>query len=207
MADVVWSLATQRPALTFWSEQWLARETLLTRIVERVRSTRIATALDVDEGWYGTRDVSLQLWRWGRLDVQMLVEEHAGGRVLIRIARRLRVTPFFIVTALSLLAIGFSVFRAADIGSLAAAWLVVTVTLVMRALWQAASMMTLADRVMTSVLLEADAIPLGVSATAVAARLDARTRSGVLSLGLRERTQLVAAASLPPIAGSARHAS
>ena len=67
-------------ALCFWSESWLGREALLTRIVERVRSTRIATALEVDDGWHGTRDVSLQLGRWGRFDVQMLVEEHAAAR-------------------------------------------------------------------------------------------------------------------------------
>ena len=76
------------------SRGWRAK-TLLTRIVERLRSTRVATALEIDGAWQRARDVSLQLGRWGRLDVQMLVEEHERGRVLVRIARRLRVTPFF----------------------------------------------------------------------------------------------------------------
>ena len=43
------SLPRARQALRFWSEAWLARETLLTRIVERMRSTRVATALEIDE--------------------------------------------------------------------------------------------------------------------------------------------------------------
>src|SRR5205085_6254950 len=87
--------SARRQALCFWSEQWLAREDLLTRMVQRVRSTRIATALEIDEGWHRARDLGLQLGRWARLEVQLLVEEHERGRVLVRIARRVRVTPFF----------------------------------------------------------------------------------------------------------------
>jgi GT2 family glycosyltransferase len=200
MGDVIRSLGMQRRPLTFWSEQWLAREALLTRIVERVRGTRIATALEVDEGWYRARDVSLQLGRWGRLDVQMLVEEHARGRVLVRIARQLRVTPFFAAVAASLLAIGVSIMRATDATALTTAWVAVAAVLVVRAVWHAAATMTLADQVMTRVLLDGGAIPLGPSATAVAARLDVSDGSGLLSRCLGERTPL------PPIADSARHA-
>ena len=65
----------------------------------------MATALEVDAAWHRVRDVSLQLGRWGRLDAQMLVEEHERGRVLVRIARRLRVTPFFGASAMCLLAL------------------------------------------------------------------------------------------------------
>ena len=104
VASVLSFLAARGQALSFWSEAWLSRETLLTRVVERLRSTRVATALEVDAAWQRVRDVSLQLGRWGRLDVQMLVEEHERGRVLVRISRRLRVTPFFVSTMAGLFA-------------------------------------------------------------------------------------------------------
>jgi hypothetical protein len=65
--------------------------------------------------------------------------------------------------------------------------------------------MTLADQVMTRVLLDAGAVPLGASATAVAARLDVRDRSGLVSLRLRERMPRVPA-PLPPVADSTPNA-
>ena len=104
VANVLSFLAARGQALSFWSEAWLSRETLLTKVVERLRSTRVATILEVDGAWQRVRDVSLQLGRWGRLDVQMLVEEHERGRVLVRISRRLRVTPFF-ASAMTLLGV------------------------------------------------------------------------------------------------------
>ena len=105
LGDVLSFSAARRQALSFWSESWCAREHLLNQTIERLRSTRVATALEIDDGWHGKSDVSLQLGRWARLDVQMLVEEHARGRVLMRVARRLRLTPFFAASMVSLLAL------------------------------------------------------------------------------------------------------
>src|SRR5690606_38988742 len=50
ISNLISFLAARPRTLCFWSEKWLAREALLTNIVERARSTRIATALEVDEG-------------------------------------------------------------------------------------------------------------------------------------------------------------
>ena len=120
--------------------------------------------------------MSLQLGRWARLDVQMLVEEHARGRVLMRVARRLRVTPFFGVTMLSLIALGSALATNMSGRWLIAAPIVIVVGLMLRACWNAAATVALADDVMTRVMLEAGATPLGERAVAIADRLMARRR-------------------------------
>ncbi len=170
VAGVASFLAARGQALSFWSEQWLSREDLLTKSVDRLRSTRVATALEIDAAWQRVRDVSLQLGRWGRLDLQMLVEEHAQGKVLVRIGRRLQVTPFFLasVSFLAALVLGLA-------ATMTDPWWVVAmaaiVMLAVRASWQTAATIALADGVMTRVMLDAGAIPLGTPAEIVAARV------------------------------------
>ena len=194
--DVLACLAPRRQALRFWSETWLEREALLTRFVDRVRSTRVATALEVDDGWHGTRDVSLQLGRWGRLDVQMLVEEHARGKVLVRVARRLRVTPFFAVSVASLITCALALIGTSSNAWLIAAPIAFMATLMIRAFWHAGGTVALADQVMAQVLLDADAIPVDTSATAIAARVTAwRDRSGVASRRLLDASKALTAAT------------
>ncbi len=163
--------AARREALRFWSEEWLARESLLTLIVERIRSTRIATALEIDEGWHRARDVSLHIGRWARLEVQLLVEEHERGRVLVRLARRLRVTPFLAASVAAMVILVVSLVGAPSGRWLGAALAPLLAVMAARAFWHAAATVALADRVMTKVLLDAGAIPLGSPASEVAARL------------------------------------
>jgi GT2 family glycosyltransferase len=207
VGDVFSFFSAGRRAICFWSEKWLAREDILTRIVERVRSTRAATALEVDDGWHSTRDVSVQLGRWGRLDVQMLVEEHPQGKVLIRLARRLRVTPFFAASVASLAGLAVSLVAMSSGRWFAAVPIAIVVAMMVRALWHAAATVSLTDRVMTSVLLDAAATPIGVPATEAAARVMARHLSAPVSLLRRDLPNpLAAATTLPPPAHTARHA-
>jgi GT2 family glycosyltransferase len=207
LGDVLSIFKAGRQALCFWSEQWLGREQLLTRMVERVRSTRIAWALEVDDGWHGWRDVSLQLGRWGRLDVKMLVEEHERGRVLIRLARRLRLTPFFSVSLAALLGLGMAL-ASTSWGHVAiAATAAIMLVLMVRALWHATATIALTDSVMTWVLLDAGARPLDAPATHIASRVVAsRDRSGPSTPRRRDHSPMTAAAALPPTASTARHA-
>ncbi|MGE0702988.1 MAG: glycosyltransferase [Vicinamibacterales bacterium] len=209
IAEALPFLGVRHAALQFWSESWLSRETLLTRIADRFRSTRIATALEVDDGWHARRDVSLQLGRWARLDVQMLVEEHAHGKVLVRIARRVRVTAFFAAAVAAFVAL------VAVTVSSTEGWLtVVPATLVAgmmaRASWHAAATLSLADQVITKVLLDVGAMPIGRLATQVAARIPAPPRDVVepVTLGpLQRPRQIALAASRSAIVPTARHAS
>ena len=194
MRDVFSFLSARRQVLCFWSEAWLGRETLLTRTVERLRSTRIATALEVDDGWHSARDVSLQLGRWARLDVQLLVEEHDRGRVLVRIARRLRVTPFFAAFVASFALLVVTMLRVPTGGWLTAAPLILLAAGSLRAFWLAAATAALADQVMAGVLLDAGATALGGAATQAAARATVHNSSSRWSRdGLHEPGQLAAA--------------
>ena len=142
----------------------------MTKVVERLRSTRVATALEVDAAWQRVRDVSLQLGRWGRLDVQMLVEEHERGRVLVRISRRLRVTPFFAsaMGAARTIVVMLAFTRRRPVDGLGAGGGVIGLAL--RAAWHAAATIALADTVMTRVLVEAGAAPFGAPAVGAAER-------------------------------------
>ena len=119
----------------------------------------------------------------------MLVEEHAQGRVLVRIARRLRVTPFFGPSwraSPALLANAGDDERA---GGWLAGAVAVVVGLTLRASWHAAATIALADTVMTRVLVDAGAMPLWTPATTGAAHANA------------------AVAATPPVAvASTRHA-
>lgn len=169
-------LFARAQALRFWSETWLSRESLLTRIVEGLRSTRVATALEIDDGWDCTRDVSLQLGQWGRLDVQMLVEEHERGRVLVRIARRLRVTPFFGAVMVSLIMLLTAFALAPSARWLLAFPIVAVLMMMVRAVWHAAATMALADDVMTRALIDAGAVPLDQPASAPVPEIGPATR-------------------------------
>lgn len=176
VAGILSFLAARGQALTFWSETWLSRETLLTRAVERLRSTRVATALEIDATWHRVRDVSLQLGRWGRLDVQMLVEEHAQGKVLVRVARRLRVTPFF-GTAMGCIAGLLGTLAVMGAERWLAGAVAVVIGLAVRASWHAAATIALADTVITRVLVEAGAMPLWTPSTAAQAKAAAKARA------------------------------
>ena len=205
MRDVLARFARQREPLAFWSESWLGREALLTRIVQRVRSTRIATSLEVDDGWRGNRDVSLQLGRWGRLDVQMLVEEHAQGKVLVRIARCVRVLPFFAVSKGAFIACAAAALSWSG-GWLMAALLPFIAALMIRAFWYAGGCIALADQIMTRELVDAGAMPLGHAAAEVAARIAAADeRLCRPALPFPDRSGVLNAA--PRSTGTVRHAS
>jgi GT2 family glycosyltransferase len=211
IGDAFAFLRRRSDVLRFWSEEWLSREKLLTRLVDRIRSTRIAAALEVDDGWHCARDVSLQLGRWARLDVQLLVEEHERGKVLVRIARRVRITPFFGASVAA--ATGLGVASATLAGAWAASVPALLVAIIMiRALSRAAATMVLADEVMTKVLLEAGAIPVGAPATRLAARLRTRRHMPAqLSLERRRRPRksdaVITHVPLAPPAPPAQHAS
>jgi hypothetical protein len=139
----------------------------------------------------------------------MLVEEHAGGKVLIRIARRLSVTPFFAVFVVSLILITVALMSASSGFWLIALPVALMAALMVRAFWHAGGIVALADTVMTRVLLEAGSMPLGEAASQIAARIAPRAgTTSQSSLGLLDRsTAFTSATTLPPTASTARHAS
>jgi acyl-CoA reductase-like NAD-dependent aldehyde dehydrogenase len=153
-----------------------------------LRSTRAASSLDLAGAWRRAQDASVHLGRWGCVDVQLLVEEHERGRVLVRAARRLRATPF--VAGIILAATGLTLGLDASGSPL---WLAVTPLLAAlaagaAALWRAARALALVDTAIAAVLFEAGAAPLGAHAAGVAAGLQApRHDAAPVVLGAMEQ--------------------
>ena len=97
----------------FWSETWTSADRVLVQLTEWFRGSRAVRAIDVDEGWSDDRDVSVFIGRWAWLDIRAMVEDHGGGKSLVRIGMHLRPTTFGIVTALGL---GFALLVGAAAG-------------------------------------------------------------------------------------------
>ena len=86
----------------YWSEQWTNTERVLTRLTEWLRLSRAVRTIEIDEGWSHDRDVSVLVGRWAWLDIRALVEEHAGGKTLLRASTYLRPTSFGILTTIAI---------------------------------------------------------------------------------------------------------
>src|SRR5262249_8146018 len=97
----------------FWSENWTSSDRVLSSLAQWLRGSRAVRSIEIDEGWSDDRDISVFVGGWAWLDVRALVEEHAGGKTLLRVSTHLRPTAFGIVTAL---AIGSALLVAAGFG-------------------------------------------------------------------------------------------
>ena len=82
----------------FWSESWGGSDQVLTTLLRELRRRRSTSAVDVDDGWQQTRDLSVAVGPWAWLDVRALAEDHGSGRRLLRLVLRLRPTVFGIAT-------------------------------------------------------------------------------------------------------------
>lgn len=113
LRDVVWSLrmfAGTQAEYRFWNERWHSVEDLLHRLTQSLRSARLSRRLEVDDGWRQHHDLAVTLGEWAAVDVSALVEEHAQGRVLVRVRLGLRLSVLAVTAALAALAvIGLSV--------------------------------------------------------------------------------------------------
>src|SRR5204862_161368 len=71
------------------------------QLTDWLRRSRAVRTIEIDEGWSDDRDVSVFVGRWAWLDVRALVEEHSGGKALLRISTHLRPTTFGIAAAVA----------------------------------------------------------------------------------------------------------
>src|SRR3954471_15931887 len=86
----------------FWSETWTSPDLVLTALTAWLRGSRAVRVVEVDEGWSDDRDVSVFIGRWAWVDIRALVEEHGGGKSLVRISTHLRPTTFGVVSAVAM---------------------------------------------------------------------------------------------------------
>ncbi|MFN7916166.1 MAG: glycosyltransferase [Vicinamibacterales bacterium] len=88
----------------YWSEQWTNTERVLVALTDWLRRSRAVRLIEIDEGWAHDRDVSVLVGRWAWLDIRALVEEHAGGKALLRVNMFLRPTSVGLLSTLALAA-------------------------------------------------------------------------------------------------------
>ncbi len=138
----------------FWSETWIAHSTVLTALVAALRASRPARRVDIDDGWHTDRDLSISVGRWGWLHVRALVEEHAEGRCLCRVAARLQPSVRGILRAVVISA----VLVAASSAAIALRWPWVSMAAVASALalfvsaaWQTTRSVAVLDRALARV--------------------------------------------------------
>jgi sugar lactone lactonase YvrE len=89
----------------YWSETWTTADRVLSQLTDWLRRSRAVRVIEVDDGWSDDRDVSVLVGRWSWLDVRALVEEHGGGKSLLRVTTHLRPTSFGIAAAVVLAAV------------------------------------------------------------------------------------------------------
>jgi GT2 family glycosyltransferase/DNA-binding beta-propeller fold protein YncE len=86
----------------YWSESWTSADRVLAKVTEWLRRSRAVRTIAIDDGWSDDRDVSVYVGRWAWLDIRALVEDHGGGKGLLRVSTHLRPTTFGVVTAVTL---------------------------------------------------------------------------------------------------------
>lgn len=156
--------ATER---RFWSELWTSHESVLTELTGTLRAVRPARAVRVDDGWRSEWDVSMGVGRWAWLDMRALIEEHASGRVLLRVGTRLKPTRMGIVLALALAAVALAATRLGitfDRPFVAAACVLAVIVLFARSAWHAVVAVAVAEQAVNRVTAGMGMIPLGASA-------------------------------------------
>lgn len=147
----------------FWSENWMDKSTILTTLSSALRSSRPSPRLFVDDGWHPDRDLSLAIGAWGWVLVRTLVEEHAEGRCLWRIAARLQPSVRGLVTAATLAV----VLMGATSAAIALRWPAVSgaaiagaALLLLSAAWQTMRTIAVLDRGLARVAAQGGLVPL-----------------------------------------------
>ena len=103
----------------FWSDAWTSGDTLLTRLIDRLRTLRGGRGIQVDDGWRCDRDVSVALGVWGWAHLQALVEDHGSLGCLFRV--RVSVRPRGLSLALVVVTAGALLVAVVSRAELAAA--------------------------------------------------------------------------------------
>src|SRR6185436_2486538 len=72
------------------------------QLTDWLRRSHAVSRIEIDDGWSDDRDVSMLIGQWAWLDTRGLVEDHGGGRSLLRVSMHLRPTSRGVLSALAL---------------------------------------------------------------------------------------------------------
>jgi O-antigen biosynthesis protein len=157
---LAWGATAER---RFWSERWIAVDTVLRQVLDALRISRLTPCIEIDDGWRHGRDLSVALGRWAWIDVSALVEEHAQGRVLVRARTSLRPTAF---TATAVLAAVVAMVAAAS-GVVSGRWPLASVSMLglgvgmlLAGLWRSAAAVAGVHAVIGHALRSLGALPV-----------------------------------------------
>lgn len=152
----------------FWSEAWTSHDRVLTELTGTLRAVRPARAVGVDDGWRADWDVSTGVGRWGWLDMRALIEEHASGRVLLRMGTRLRPTKLGLALALALATLTLVATKlgiALDRPLLSFGCALGVIAIFARAAWHTTVAVAVAGQAVARVTADSGMVPLGVPAS------------------------------------------
>jgi GT2 family glycosyltransferase len=158
----------------FWSERWISTEVLLTNMADKLRGSAVTGSLEIDDGWQADRDMGIAIGVLGQLDLRVLVEEHEGGRCLIRVGQRVRSNPPLLVAAL--LASSAPWLVNAYGGALTASWTPgialsgVALSLVLAILWRTARTVAAVRSATAELATDLEMQPIAVQSTSSDAR-------------------------------------
>ncbi len=158
--------ATER---RFWSEAWTSHDAVLTELTGTLRAVRPARAVSVDDGWRADWDVATGIGRWAWLDMRALIEEHASGRVLLRMGTRLRPTKVGIALAIAFAALALVATKlgmALEWPSLSVVVVTMVIGIFARVAWHMTTAVSVAEQAISRVTAGSGMIPLGVTAVA-----------------------------------------
>jgi len=146
----------------FWAERWIGAEALLTLMTDRLRSSRLARTLEIEDGWLTASDIRVPVWPFAWLDLRVLVENHGAGRSLIRIGHRLQPAALSIVAALAIVAWPIARVQGATMvtTSIAGICSVIGVVLSGFALWRITRTLSVARTLIAELAREVDMQPL-----------------------------------------------
>ena len=145
----------------FWSESWFAHTSMLSALAAVLRASRPAQVVELDDGWHADRDLSLAVGHWGWLDLRVLVEEHAGGRCLVRMGTRFRFRRTGFAGALALLTMaGLGVVATITWPVAGASLVAISGGIVARTAWRTGRAVAVARRAVARVSDAAGLLPL-----------------------------------------------
>ena len=159
VARAAYLMARGTIELRFWTERAIGAETLLTRMVERLRESPLTRALEIEDCWLTARDIRVAAGPFGWLDLLVLVEHHGAGRSLARIAHRWHSSTLSI-TALLVAIVGTALSVRGAFLPWTAAAAVIGIVVAGTALWRSSRALSATTHLITELARDADMHPL-----------------------------------------------